>query len=117
MCLTLSGLPVPIVTITASKSIGKKFSKREAIILSSRVHPGETNSSFVFAGIIEMLSKPHDPISQYLRENFVFKLIPCLNPDGVVKGNYRSSFAGVDLNRQWILPIEGIHPTIFHAKK
>jgi hypothetical protein len=31
-------------------------------------------------------------------------LIPCLNPDGVVKGNYRSNFAGVDLNRQWVLP-------------
>jgi hypothetical protein len=117
MCLTLSGLPVPIITITASKNIGKRLSKREAIILSSRVHPGETNSSFVFTGIIEMLSKPGDPIAQHLRENFVFKLMPCLNPDGVVKGNYRSSFAGVDLNRQWILPVESIHPTIYHAKK
>lgn len=117
MCLTLSGLPVPIVTITASKNTGKRLSKREAIVVSSRVHPGETNSSYVFAGVIELLSRPADPIAQYLRENFVFKLMPCLNPDGVVRGNYRSSFAGVDLNRQWILPVEGIHPTIFHAKK
>lgn len=63
MCLTLSGLPVPIITITASKGLGKKSSRREAIVISSRVHPGETNSSFVFAGVIEMLCKPRDPIT------------------------------------------------------
>jgi hypothetical protein len=48
LCLTLSGLPVPLITITANKDIGKKFSMREAIIFSSRIHPGESNSSFVF---------------------------------------------------------------------
>ena len=46
-----------------------------------------------------MITKPNDAIAQYLREQYIFKLIPCLNPDGVVRGNYRSSFAGVDLNR------------------
>jgi hypothetical protein len=86
-------------------------------VISSRVHPGETNSSFVFQGIIEMLMSHIDPVAAQLRDNFVFKLIPCLNPDGVVVGNYRSSFAGVDLNRQWICPSETLHPTIFHAKK
>ena len=117
MCLTLSGLPVPILTVTACKHLGKKMSKREGVFLTSRVHPGETNSSFVFQGMLERLTKANDPIAQYLRENFVFKMVPCLNPDGVLKGNYRSSFAGVDLNRQWIVPGEFLHPTIFHAKK
>ena len=37
--------------------------------------------------------------SKELLQNFIFKLIPCLNPDGNVCGNYRSSLAGVDLNR------------------
>jgi len=97
--LTLSGLPTPILTITACKNIGKKYSKREAVVITSRVHPGETNSSFVFQGLVDELTKPNDYIAQQLRENYIFKLIPCLNPDGVVRGNYRSSFAGVDLNR------------------
>jgi len=27
-----------------------------------------------------------------------------INPDGVIAGNYRLSFSGLDLNRQWIDP-------------
>jgi hypothetical protein len=35
------------------------------------------------------------PLAQRLRRCFVFKVVPMLNPDGVVAGNYRSSLAGV----------------------
>ena len=48
LCLSLAGLPMPIITITAGKNIGRKMHKREAVVISSRVHPGETNASFVF---------------------------------------------------------------------
>ena len=34
-----------------------------------------------------------------LLENNVIKLIPMVNPDGVIIGNGRSSIAGIDLNR------------------
>ena len=39
-----------------------------------------------------------------------------LNPDGVSAGNYRTSLAGVDLNRQWKKPSRTLHPTIYYAK-
>jgi len=42
--------------------------------------------------------------AQLLRENFVFKIIPMLNIDGVLNGNYRVSLCGLDLNRQWANP-------------
>lgn len=29
-----------------------------------------------------------DPVAKLLRENFVFKIIPMLNPDGVINGKY-----------------------------
>ena len=46
------------------------------------------------------------PLLQTLRSNFVFKVVPMLNPDGVVVGNYRASLAGVDLNRVYKKPLE-----------
>lgn len=36
-----------------------------------------------------------------LRDNFVFHVVPMLNPDGVIAGNFRTSFSGKDLNRQF----------------
>ena len=51
-----------------------------------------------------------------LRDKFIFKIIPMLNPDGVIYGNYRSSILGVDLNRRWKNPSKYLHPTIYYTK-
>lgn len=40
-------------------------------------------------------------MSIYLRDKYLFKIVPMINPDGVVNGNYRFSAAGYDLNRKW----------------
>lgn len=48
---------------------------------------------------------------------YVFKVIPMLNPDGVVIGNYRCSLAGQDLNRQWKDPAKNLFPEIYFAKE
>jgi hypothetical protein len=40
--------------------------------------------------------------AKFLRDNFVFKIVPMLNIDGVIVGNYRCNLSGADLNRQWI---------------
>ena len=37
--------------------------------------------------------------AKILRENFIIKVIPMLNIDGVINGNYRCNLSGVDLNR------------------
>ena len=51
-----------------------------------------------------------------LRKHFVFKIVPMLNPDGVIHGNYRCSLLGCDLNRKWDSPNRLLHPTIFYTK-
>lgn len=46
----------------------------------------------------------------------MFRIIPILNPDGVIYGNYRCSLLGCDLNRRWDKPNKILHPTIYYAK-
>eukprot|EP00347_Sterkiella_histriomuscorum_P012087 403369941 len=121
MCLTISGMPLPIITITNPNSEKKPIQKRQAIFISARVHPGETNSSYVCNGFLNFITNTNPQSRDYqtaynLRENFIFKIVPCLNPDGVACGNYRTSLAGVDLNRQWVCPHPQLHPSIFHFK-
>lgn len=52
-----------------------------------------------------------------LRQKFVFKIVPMLNPDGVINGNYRTNLSGNDLNRRWHAPEPSLHPTIYHTKE
>ena len=55
-------------------------------------------ASYVIEYIIEFLAgNQHE--ARILRENFIFKIVPMLNIDGVINGNYRCNLAGVDLNR------------------
>lgn len=91
-------------------------SKKKAIFLSSRVHSGETPSSFVIQGLIDyLLSNKKEAL--LLRKSFVFYIIPMLNPDGVKTGNSRCSALGVDLNRRWVHPSKYMHPSIFYGKQ
>lgn len=45
------------------------------------------------------------------------KIIPMLNPDGVLCGNCRTSLSGHDLNRMWDNPNPISTSTIYHTKK
>lgn len=88
---------------------------RPHVFLTARVHPGESNASWVMKGTLEFLVST-DPIAELLRKCFIFKIVPMLNPDGVINGNHRCSLSGDDLNRQWLTPSSQLHPTIYHAK-
>jgi murein tripeptide amidase MpaA len=72
--------------------------RKPVIFITSRVHSGETPASFVFKGMFDFLTSDKKE-AKILRRFYTFILVPCLNPDGVIAGNYRNSAAGVDLNR------------------
>ena len=56
--------------------------------VSARVHPGETNASWMMDGLIDALTASTERAAS-LRDDFVFVVVPMLNPDGVINGNYR----------------------------
>ncbi|XP_045757650.2 cytosolic carboxypeptidase 4 [Mirounga angustirostris] len=120
LCQTLGGNSCPLVTITATPESNsadhlEQFRQRPYQVITARVHPGESNASWVMKGALEFLVSS-DPVARLLRENFIFKIIPMLNPDGVINGNHRCSLKGEDLNRQWLSPSAHLQPTIYHAK-
>lgn len=61
------------------------MNSRKYVFLTGRVHPGESNSSHIISGVIQFLLS-NDDIAINLRRNCIFKIIPMLNPDGVING-------------------------------
>ena len=88
---------------------------RQAVIIIARQHPGETVGSYVVQGCIDFLMGNSEEAKK-LRELYLFKIVPMMNPDGVLVGNSRTSFAGCDLNRRWGKPSEIIHPEVYFTK-
>ena len=113
---TLAGNEFEGVIITNFTSPQEEIAVRQWIIITGRVHPGESNSSFIVEGIIKFLIS-NNPSADFLRNKFVFKIVPMLNPDGVIIGNYRCSLSGNDLNRQWKNPSSKFHPEILAVKE
>ncbi|XP_070705858.1 cytosolic carboxypeptidase-like protein 5 [Pempheris klunzingeri] len=135
LCSSLDGNRVDLLTVTNCNGMQEereprlpklfpdtntprphRFPGKRVFFLSSRVHPGETPSSFVFNGFLNFILRRDDPRAHALRNTFVFKLIPMLNPDGVVRGHYRTDSRGVNLNRQYLNPSPELHPSIYAAK-
>nr|XP_022902548.1 cytosolic carboxypeptidase 1-like isoform X1 [Onthophagus taurus] len=117
LSLTVNGSnEVPLITISAPLTSSHCIQERRLIFITARVHPCESNSSWIMDGIIRFLLEDNE-ISRAAREKYVFKIIPMLNPEGVIFGNARCGLAGEDLNRCWKKPNETLHPEVYRAKK
>ncbi|XP_063683075.1 cytosolic carboxypeptidase 2-like isoform X6 [Bolinopsis microptera] len=115
LCHSLGGNMVHLLTVTTPSTHLTEAKQKRAVVVTARVHPGETNSSYMMRGFINFITGS-SPDAKVLRDNFVFKIVPMLNPDGVIVGNYRSSLAARDLNRNYKNPIKDAYPSIWSVK-
>lgn len=88
LCKTAGKRICPILTVTNYNNGMDYIDKLPVIILTARVHPGETPGSWIMQGILDYITSNRQ-IPNELRNNFVFKIVPMLNPDGVAYGNTR----------------------------
>ena len=113
---TLDNNKLYMLIITNFEDSFETLANKKAIIFTARVHPGESSSSFVIQGLIEYLLS-NDTKAINLRKNYIFKIVPMLNPDGVIRGNFRMNSVGKDLNRMWMEENEENSPSVFYCHK
>ncbi|XP_061891707.1 cytosolic carboxypeptidase 2 isoform X4 [Entelurus aequoreus] len=115
LCHSLAGNAVYVLTVTSRAGGKVKDNNKKAVVVTARVHPGETNGSWMMEGFLDFLLGDSAD-AQLLRDTFVFKVVPMLNPDGVVVGNYRCSLAGMDLNRNYKTVLRDSFPCVWHTR-
>uniref|UniRef100_A0A1B6E479 Peptidase M14 domain-containing protein n=4 Tax=Clastoptera arizonana TaxID=38151 RepID=A0A1B6E479_9HEMI len=115
LCLSLNKNEIPVLTITAPDSYNNLITDREVIFLTARVHPGESNSSWIMHGTLQYLLEDSLAAAN-ARMKYVFKVVPMLNPEGVINGCNRCGLTNEDLNRRWSQPSADLHPSIYHTK-
>ncbi|XP_074951189.1 cytosolic carboxypeptidase 2 [Phalacrocorax aristotelis] len=111
LCRSLAGNTIYLLTITSPTGTVAK----RAVVLSARAHPGESSSSWAMQGFLDFLLSAHAD-AQLLRQLFIFKVVPMLNPDGVVVGNSRCSLTGRDPNRAYGTALRDSFPGVWHLR-
>jgi len=105
-----------MLTITDFSHTKDEELRKKVVVITGRVHPGESNASWVVHGIIRFLLKK-DKVSEALRKRIIFKVIPMINADGVTIGNTRCSFIGRDVNRLFGTPNQKLLPEPYYLRQ
>ncbi len=73
----------------------------ELVVALTRQHPPETTGSAAFRAFVQHIASDR-PEAIAFRQTHRILLIPVANPDGVMRGHWRTNVGGIDLNRDWI---------------
>lgn len=111
LCLSESGLQVPMLVFR-----GACAADAPVAFVSARVHPGESCSSHMCAGLLDWL-RLASPEARDLLAAVELRVVPMVNVDGVVAGNFRTGLAGDDLNRKYLKPSASLHPAVAAIKR
>ena len=117
LCTSVMGRSVDLLTIADFSPGTPPVEERPVVVVTARVHPGESCASWVARGMLAWLAFDRDPLAERMRTLMVVKMVPMLNPDGVDLGSTRCSSVGDDLNRKWAEPSRIRHPCIYYVRR
>ncbi len=109
---TMENRGVELITIT-DPDIPDEAKK--TIFLMAMQHAGEDAGTYLLEGMIQFLLSD-DEKAKTMREKFIYKLIPLMNPDGVFNGTTRYNMEMEDLNNIW-LNDEKMQPEVAGVKR
>ena len=109
--------PIKDLQILQDTQLERFRNTKPIILITARVHPLETPSSYVMDGIMDFLLSLDDPRAFILRQNFVFVMVPMLNPDGVFRGHCRMDSYNQNLNRYYNTPDLEKQPSCYAVRK
>jgi hypothetical protein len=86
-----------LVTVT---NFARPENGKKVVWLQARQHAWECGTSFLVEGALRFITSD-DPVAVRLRDETIFKFVPMINVDSVVRGEVRFNVNGFDPNRQW----------------
>jgi hypothetical protein len=88
---------ISMISITNPKVSNKN---KKVVLITALQHSGEDCAVYFMEGLIrELLSDK--PEIEAVRNRFILKLVPVMNPDGLFHGTSRYNWAMEDLNSRW----------------
>lgn len=99
--ITSNGYPIYYLTVT-NPTIKAKYKKTVWII--ARQHAFESLSNFVVEGMIKFLVSGQSSANELLT-NYIFRIVPMVDIDNVVKGQSGRMCFPRDFNRDWNSPL------------
>lgn len=91
------GRELSLITVT---NFQRDDAGKRIVWLQARQHAWECGTSFLVEGALRFVVSDV-PAARKLRDETIFKFVPMINPDSVVRGEVRFNANGFDPNRQW----------------
>lgn len=70
---------------------------RKVLLLTTRARPSDAASNLCLKGFIESFVEETTLLATFMRQNLMLVVVPLLNPDGVMLGNFQSGVSGHDM--------------------
>ncbi len=92
---SIEGRPIYKLEARTDPDVQKPY-----VLLVGRQHPPEVTGALAMARFVETLLND-STLAKKFRQKYNLIIIPNMNPDGVIHGNWRHNMGGIDLNRDW----------------